>query len=82
MVGVSDIAPEAWEGEFEVAFFDCEHNPFNNKPFFNEVGSKATGTKMIIAMMMMVVVVVMVVMMINSVEPSPHAGSVCTITTR
>ncbi|KAK3240467.1 hypothetical protein CYMTET_49687 [Cymbomonas tetramitiformis] len=27
----------AWLGEFEVAFFNCERNPFTGKSFFNEV---------------------------------------------
>ena len=30
-------APEAWEGSIEAVHFDCERNPFNGKPFFNEV---------------------------------------------
>lgn len=29
--------PAEWDGEFSFAFFDCEHNPFTLKPFFNEV---------------------------------------------
>jgi hypothetical protein len=32
-----DGAPEAWGGEFDVALFDCEVNPFTSTPFFNEV---------------------------------------------
>ena len=37
VVGASDDAPDAWNGEFEVAWFDCEHNPFTQQAFFNEV---------------------------------------------
>ena len=36
-VGVGDACPEEWNGEFELAFFDCEVNPFVGAPFFNEV---------------------------------------------
>ena len=53
VVGVKDVVPTAWQGEFEVAFFDCEHNPFNSKPFFNEVGPNATGTEISFKMMML-----------------------------
>lgn len=36
-IGLDDVAPPDWSDEFEIALFDCEHNPFNRKPFFNEV---------------------------------------------
>eukprot|EP00897_Mesotaenium_endlicherianum_P004780 jgi/Mesen1/432/ME001000S10639 len=36
-VGQGDVAPAEWLGEFEFAWLDCEHNPFTQKPFFNEV---------------------------------------------
>eukprot|EP00850_Spirogloea_muscicola_P010400 SM000061S19227 [mRNA] locus=s61:220750:222172:- [translate_table: standard] len=36
-VGWDTVAPEAWQGEFDLAWLDYEHNPFNRKPFFNEV---------------------------------------------
>jgi hypothetical protein len=29
--------PAEWGDEFSFAFFDCEHNPFTRKAFFNEV---------------------------------------------
>lgn len=29
--------PAEWGYEFSFAFFDCEHNPFTRKAFFNEV---------------------------------------------
>ena len=34
---VSTVAPEAWLGEFEVAWFDSERAPVVDEPFFNEV---------------------------------------------
>ena len=34
---VSNVAPEAWLGEFEVAWFDSERAPVIDEPFFNEV---------------------------------------------
>lgn len=36
-VGNTDDPPAEWNGEFELAWLDCEHNPFNGQPFFNEV---------------------------------------------
>ena len=36
-VGINDGAPEAWLGEIDVAFFDCETTPIVGGPFFNEV---------------------------------------------
>lgn len=32
-----DEAPAEWGGAVDVCWFDCEHNPFTRKPFFNEV---------------------------------------------